>query len=130
MTKKPVKKAIEYVKDPEICMENFDILAKKYRLLILKQVHLVYNMHNRTVELADLEQEALIALFKSIEHFDPDRKVYFAVYLSKSILNKLLCYCRNFLPGFYKKDPENEGKFKRIKVYVDTLDSEYQEYKY
>lgn len=128
-TKKATKQ-VEYIQDPPITMENFELLAKKYRPLMWKHIRLVYNMHNKGVELPDLEQEALLALFKSIECFDPERKVYFPVYLSKAILNKLLCYCRNFLPHFYKKDPENIGKFKRIKVFVDTLDSDKQEYKF
>jgi DNA-directed RNA polymerase specialized sigma subunit len=116
------KTTYEYVPDPEITFENFDILAKKYRPLIHRHIRLMHQMHGKTVETADLEQEALMALFNAIRNFDPERKVYFPVYLSKAILNKLLCYCRNVLPHFWIKDPEREGKFKRKKVYVDSLD--------
>jgi DNA-directed RNA polymerase specialized sigma subunit len=113
---------IRYEPDPQITQDNFDILAKKYRPLMWKYIRLVYQMHSRVVEICDLEQEALIALFNSIKNFDPERKVYFQVYLAKAVLNKLLCYCRNTLPHYYKKDPENPGKFLRQKVFVDTLD--------
>lgn len=116
------EKAIEYTPDPEITLENFDLLAKKYRPLMHRHIRLVHAMHSKAVEPADLEQEALMALFNAIRNFDPERKVFFPVYLSKAIMNKLLCYCRNYLPHYYKKDPEREGKFKRIKVHVDTLD--------
>jgi len=114
--------ATEYAPDPDITIDNFELLSKKYRPLMWRHIRVVWQMHGKAVEISDLEQEALIALLNSIKNFDPERKVYFPVYLSKAILNKLLCYCRNYLPHYYKKDPEREGKFKRIKVYVDTLD--------
>ena len=116
------KVVYQYPADPEIIMANYDILAKKYRPLMWKYIRLVYNMHSKAVEVNDLEQEALIALFNSIKNFDATRKVYFQVYLAKAVLNKLLCYCRNTLPHYYKKDPEKQGKFMRVKVYVETLD--------
>lgn len=112
----------EYVEEIDITLDNFELLSKKYRPLMWRHIRVVWQMHGKAVELADLEQEALIALLNAIKNFDPTRKVYFPVYLSKAILNKLLCYCRNYLPHYYKKDPEREGKFKRIKVHVDTLD--------
>lgn len=116
------KKVYAYIADPDITFENFDILAKKYRPLMWKYIRMVYNSHSKAVEIADLEQEALIALLNSIKNFDAERKVYFQVYLAKAVLNKLLCYCRNTLPHYYKKDPEREGKFLRVKVFVETLD--------
>lgn len=118
----PNDKAIEYTPDPEISVENFDLLAKKYRPLMHRHIRLVHQMHSKAVDPADLEQEALMALLNAIRNFDPERRVYFPVYLSKAIMNKLLCYCRNYLPHYYKKDPDRPGKFKRKKVYVDTLD--------
>jgi len=116
-------KIYEYIADPDIIMGNFDILSKKYRPLMWKYIRLIYNMHSKAVEINDLEQEANIALMNCIKNFDKGRKVYFQVYLGKAVLNKLLCYCRNTLPHYYKKDPEKEGKFVRVKVFVETLDN-------
>ena len=112
----------EYVPDTNITMDNFELLSKKYRPLMLRHIRVVWQMHGKAVEFCDLEQEANIALMNAIKNFDENRKVYFPVYLSKAILNKLLCHCRNYLPHYYKKDPEREGKFKRVKVHVDSID--------
>ncbi len=108
----------------EIKLENFDTLSKMYHFLILSTIKKIYKMHenNPSVEPEDLYQEGLIALFDSIKNFNPDKKVYFGVYLKVAIKNRLLCYCRNFLPHIYKKDPDKEGKFKRHKINVDSLD--------
>jgi DNA-directed RNA polymerase specialized sigma subunit len=111
-----------------IHLDNFDTLAKKYRPVILaniKRVHKLYESHAR-VEFDDLYQEGLIALHDSIKHFNPDRGVFFGLYLKIAIGNKLKCYCRNFLPHYYVKDTENstpeKPKFKRERVNVSTLD--------
>jgi RNA polymerase sigma factor (sigma-70 family) len=111
-----------------IHIDNFDSLAKKYRPVILaniKRVHKMYESHCR-VEFDDLFQEGLMALYDSINNFNPDRGVYFGVYLKVAIANKLKCYCRNFLPHYYSKDIENstpeKPKFKRERVSVSTLD--------
>lgn len=119
---KEPQQPLHVVSEIPIIMENFELLKKKYRPLMWRYIRLVHNMHNKSVEFDDLEQEADWALWNSIKNFDDTRNVFFPVYLGKAVLNRLLCYCRNYLPHFYKKDPEKEGKFKRVKVNVDTLD--------
>jgi RNA polymerase sigma factor (sigma-70 family) len=121
-------KEIEVNANIPICIENFDALSKKYKPVILSNIKKVHKMYeqNASVEFDDLFQEGLIALYDSIQNFDPERGVYFGVYLKVAISNKLKCYCRNFLPHFYTKDHENstseKTKFKRMKVAVGSID--------
>lgn len=114
----------------DIKMENFPELAKKYHNAInagVRRVQKMYGKHSSLDE-NDLYQEGMIALFKSIEKFNPERGVFFGYYLKAAINNSLKTHCRNFLPHKYVKDIEKtelEGKqkFKRIAIDVDTLDN-------
>lgn len=114
--------------DIPIHIDNYEALSKKYRPVILANIKRIHKMHesNPQVEYDDLYQEGLIALYDSIKNFNPERGVYFGVYLKVAIANKLKCYCRNFLPHYYSKDIEKstpeKPKFKRMRVNVGTLD--------
>jgi len=88
-------------------------------LATIKKVEMI---HEGRISKEDLYQEGLIALWDSIINFNKDKGVFFGVYLKVAIKNRLLCYCRNVLPHYYKKDPANPNKFLRIKVNVDNLD--------
>jgi RNA polymerase sigma factor (sigma-70 family) len=112
----------------DIIIDNFEVLAKKYRPLILANIKRVHKMYesNARVEFDDLFQEGLMALYDSIKNFDKTRGVYFSLYLKVAIGNKLKSYCRNYLPHYYSKDVENstpeKPKFKRERVNVGALD--------
>lgn len=117
-----------HLTDIAIHLDNFELLAKKYRPVILANIKRIHKMHESSprVEYEDLYQEGLIALHDSIKNFNPERGVYFGVYLKVAIANKLKCYCRNFLPHYYSKDLEKstpeKPKFKRERVQVGTID--------
>ena len=126
------KKYTEYKLDTQdipITLENYEALAKKYRPVILSNIKRIHKMHfnQPQVEYEDLYQEGLIALYKAIKEFNPEKGVYFGVYLKVAIANSLKCFCRNFLPHRYMKDKEETEKkgkptFKRIAIHVGTLD--------
>src|ERR1039457_4307223 len=113
----------------EIKLENYDLLVKKYRPVILSNIKRIHKLHlsQPQVEYDDLFQEGCIALYESIKNFKPERGVYFGVYLKVAISNRLKCFCRNFLPHRYVKDKEmTEAKgrpsFRRIAIHVSTID--------
>jgi RNA polymerase sigma factor (sigma-70 family) len=114
--------------DIPIHMDNFEALAKKYKPVILSQIKKIHKQHENSpsVEYDDLYQEGLYALWNCIDNFNPERGVYFGVYLKVAIGNRLSCYCRTFLPGYYAKDTDKstdeKTMFKRVKVQVGTLD--------
>lgn len=113
----------------EICVENFELLALKYRPVILSNIRKIHKMYLNypQIEFDDLYQEGLIALYQSIENFDNTRGIFFGVYLKVAIANKLKCFCRNFLPHRYVKDEaksieKGKTEFKRLLINVGTLD--------
>jgi hypothetical protein len=60
--------------------------------------------------------------------FDPERQIYFGIYLKQAITNNLANYVRQYQPHHWTKDIEKTqetGKqcFKRVRIYVQSLDS-------
>ena len=114
--------------DISITLENFELLAKKYKPVILANIKRVHKMHESSfrVEFDDLMQEGLIALHDAIKNYNPTKGVYFGVYLKVAIGNRLKCFCRNTLPHYYSKDIEKstpeKPKFKRERVQVGSID--------
>ena len=115
--------------DVAITLDNFELLALKYKPVILSNIRNIHKMYMNypQVEFDDLYQEGLIALYQAIENFDNTRGIFFGVYLKVAIANKLKCFCRNYLPHFYQRDDEKtlkSGKpeFRRILINVGTLD--------
>ena len=86
--------------DIAIHLDNFELLAKKYRPLIIsiiRKVQKIYSNYSAS-EYEDLYQEGLIALYQSINNFDPTKGVFFGLYLKVALSNSLRYYFRNFLP--------------------------------
>ncbi len=110
-------------------LKDFDLVAKTFNPLIQKLVLVVYSASksNPSIERDDLQQEALIAVANAIRLYDAKRGVFFSVYLKHAIENRLKAYLRSFLPNYYKKHPEIEGKFVVVPVYVGSLDSHLEE---
>lgn len=116
-------------KDIPIKMENFDLLAAKFNNAILAAIYRTEKMYGKhsSLDKDDLYQEGLIALYKSIQKFNPERGVYFGFYLKIAINNEMKNHCRTYLPHKYVKKDENDehnkkNAFKRMTIDVDSLD--------
>jgi DNA-directed RNA polymerase specialized sigma subunit len=115
--------------DIPVILENFEIFSIRFTPLILKNISRMRKIHynNPQVEKEDLHQEGLMALYESIKNFNPERGVYFGVYLKVAISNRMKCFIRNYTPHRYTKDHEEtvlKGKptFKRIPINVTSID--------
>jgi len=109
---------------PKICIENFELLAHNYKPLLTRYVNEMYRTNSRRIEKEDLMQMALLALMDAIRLFNPERGIHFSVYLRQGVKNKLACFCRDSTPGYYVKDEEKPGRFKRKRVSVQSLDAQ------
>jgi DNA-directed RNA polymerase specialized sigma subunit len=116
--------------DLEISLDNFEAVAKTYRPLMLKCISFAFHAHHNHpfLDFDDLYQEALLAVYNSIKNWDPQRGVYFVLYLKQAIQNSLRMYCRQTIPHFYVKTNEKyesgSTKFKWNIVDVNYIEDE------
>ena len=117
-----------YARDIPICVENFELIARKYRPVLLSNISKIHKLYekNYRLEYNDLLQEALLALYKCIKQFKKDKGVYFGVYLKAALANSLRCFCRNTLPHRFIKDDEKstieKPVFKCKQINVGSLE--------
>jgi len=94
------------------------------------------NYHNHEIDYDDLYQECLIGLYYAAENFDKTRGVYFCYYLNRVMKNCVMTYCRDYLPHYYKLDPEKSLElghdyFTHINIVLESWDEHWEnDYKY
>ena len=110
-------------------LSNFDSVVEKYTPLLKSLIKKYLNMNssNVSIEYEDLMQECLIGVYDTVRTFDSSKGVYFSHYLRLIVNNKLLAFCRDYLPHIYKKNRDKSSMkgrpvFDRIPIYLNSWD--------
>lgn len=126
-----MKKKYKVFKTDQINIDNFEAIASNYEPLIHKLINPYLKIQKAIYDKDDLQQEALFAIFKAIQTYDPSKLSAFGTFVRNSIKWQLLGFVSGqnaFKVEDGKRNYYPEALYSDDITYQEPVQSEKQEY--